>query len=67
MLDQVEGDEAALELEGELGGAAVGGGGADVVQETGQGEGGRGEGGGVGWELLAGDDGGCWVIRQFGA
>lgn len=56
VLDQVNGDEAALELKRQLGAGPVGGGGADVVEEAGEGEGGGGEGGGVGGELLAGDD-----------
>jgi len=39
-LDEVKGDEAALEFKRQLGAGPVGGGGADVVQQAGEGEGG---------------------------
>lgn len=59
--DEVVGEQAAVEFEGEARRAQVGGRRADVVQEAGQGEGGGRERGGVGGELLV-EDGGCWEL-----
>lgn len=50
--EEVEGGDGAVEFEGQEGACEEGWGGADVVEEGGQGQGGRGEGGGVVGELL---------------
>lgn len=59
-------DEAAVEVEGHVGGGQEGGGGADVVQEAGESDGGGGEAG-EGGELLGEDDCGCGDCQRLGA
>lgn len=61
--EEMEGCKGAVEFKGEVGGSwrCGRGGGADVVEEGGERQGGRGEGRGLGGELLV-QDGGCPVV-----